>query len=109
VVVHRDAVHDRSVGRATFAALAGDRASLGLYTLLLVVPFLLLPAVSVAAGDPWLLLPALLVPAAVGARRAFASAAPGLPFNAVLFRTFGLEMKYGTLLAAGAVIGRLLH
>jgi len=106
---HRDAVHDRSVGRATFAALAGDRASLGLYTLLLVVPFLLLPAVSVAAGDPWLLLPALLVPAAVGARRAFASAAPGLPFNAVLFRTFGLEMKYGTLLAAGAVIGRLLH
>ena len=106
---HRDVEHDRSVGRATFAAIAGDRASFDLYTLLLAVPFLALPAIAYVARDPWLVLPALLVPAAVGARRAFATAGPGLPFNAVLFRTFGLEMRYGLLLAAGAVLGRVLH
>ena len=106
---HRDVAHDRSVGRATFAAIAGDRASFGLFTLLLVVPFLALPAIALAARDPWLLLPALLLPAAVGVRKSFATAAPGLPFNAVLFQAFGLEMRYALLLATGAVLGRVLH
>ncbi|MEI8255549.1 MAG: 1,4-dihydroxy-2-naphthoate octaprenyltransferase [Deltaproteobacteria bacterium] len=106
---HRDVDHDRSVGRSTFAALAGARASRALYNTLLFVPFLLLPPIAIAARDPWLLLPAVLLPAATGARRAFATAAPGLPFNAVLFRTFGLELRYALLLAAGAIAGRLLR
>jgi 1,4-dihydroxy-2-naphthoate octaprenyltransferase len=106
---HRDITHDQSVGRSTFAAIAGAGASLRLYTLLLAVPFLLLPAVALAAGDLWLLLPAVLVPAALAVRRAFANAAPGMPFNAVLFRTFGLELRYAMLMAAGAVVGRLFH
>jgi 1,4-dihydroxy-2-naphthoate octaprenyltransferase len=106
---HRDMAHDRSVGRATFAALAGAQASLRFYTVLLVIPFLLLPAIALAAGDLWFLAPAALVPASVGVRRAFANAAPGLAFNAVLFRTFGLEMQYSALMAAGAIVGRLLR
>ena len=40
---HRDIAHDRLVGRRTFAASFGARASLRLYGLLLLAPFALLP------------------------------------------------------------------
>ncbi len=106
---HRDAQHDRTVGRRTFAALAGAPASQALYTALLFTPFVLLPAIALMAANPWLGLPAILLPAAVRARREFVRCAPGVAFNAVLFRTFGLELRYALLLSAGAVAGRLLH
>jgi 1,4-dihydroxy-2-naphthoate octaprenyltransferase len=106
---HRDADHDRSVGRRTFVAIAGARASLRLYTTLLLLPFALLPVIAFTARDGWLALPMLLLPTTIRLQSAFAGCPPGLAFNGVLFRTFELELSFAALLAVGAVVGRLLH
>jgi len=37
-------------------------------------------------------------------RRDFAHCAPGTAFNAILFRTFRLELLFAALLAVGALI-----
>jgi 1,4-dihydroxy-2-naphthoate octaprenyltransferase len=104
---HRDIAHDRLVGRRTFAVLAGAAGSQRLYTALLLGPFALLPLMAWMAGNPALLLPALLLPGALALRGAFARCPPGVAFNAVLFRTFRLALAYAALLAAGAVLSRV--
>ena len=67
---HRDIAHDRLVGRRTFAASFGPQASIGLFGLLLIAPFALLPWMALVADGPALLLPLLLLPGgpAVAAR-----------------------------------------
>ncbi len=104
---HRDAVHDAQVGRRTFAVIFGAAASQRLYALLLLGPFALTPLMAWLASAPTLLLPCLLLPAAWELRRDFQRCPPGLAFNAVLFRTFKLELLFAVLLASGAVLGRL--
>jgi 1,4-dihydroxy-2-naphthoate octaprenyltransferase len=101
---HRDIVHDREVGRRTFAVMFGPAASLRLFTALLGAAFVLLPLVAVLAGSVWLLLPALLLPAAWRLRRDLLRCPPGLAFNGLLFRCFALQLAYAALLAAGALI-----
>jgi 1,4-dihydroxy-2-naphthoate octaprenyltransferase len=105
---HRDIAHDRLVGRRTFAVTFGESASRGLYTALLLAPFALLPAMALAAHLPALLLPLLLVPAAWQLRQAFVHCPRGTAFNAVLFRTFRLELWFAALLSVGALLGRVL-
>jgi 1,4-dihydroxy-2-naphthoate octaprenyltransferase len=56
----------------------------------------------------WLLLPLLWLPACVTLVRDFAACPPGLAYNGLLFRTFVMELKFAALLAAGAVLSRLL-
>jgi 1,4-dihydroxy-2-naphthoate octaprenyltransferase len=102
---HRDIAHDRSVGRRTFAVSFGERASQGLFSVLLCAPFALLPLLALAGRTPALLLPLLLAPAAWRLRRAFIHSPPGSAFNDVLFRTFRLEGAYAVLLSAGALLG----
>jgi 1,4-dihydroxy-2-naphthoate octaprenyltransferase len=105
---HRDITHDRLVGRRTFAARFGERASGGLYATLLFGPFALVPAMALLARAPALLLPLLLLPAAWHLRRAFVECPRGTAFNAVLFRTFRLGLLFAALLATGAVFARVL-
>ena len=105
---HRDRAHDRLVGRRTFAVCFGDNASLGLYSVLLLTPFLALPLMALLARSVALLLPLLLLPVAWALRRDFRRCAPGLAFNQILFRTFRLELWFAALLSAGALLGRLL-
>lgn len=100
---HRDIAHDREVGRRTFAVCFGPAASLGLFTALLGLAFVLLPLVALLAGSAWLLLPALLAPAALALRRDFAATPPGPAFNGLLLRCFLLQLAYAVLLAAGAL------
>ena len=102
---HRDIAHDRLVGRRTFAVTFGESGSRGLYTGLLFAPFALLPAMALWARAPALLLPLLLLPTAWRLRRAFRVCPRGTAFNAVLFRTFKLELAFAALLAAGALVG----
>ncbi len=102
---HRDIAHDRLVGRRTFAASFGPQASIGLFGLLLIAPFALLPWMALVADGPALLLPLLLLPAALQLRRDFIACPPGTAFNEVLFRTFRLELWFAALLSAGAVLG----
>jgi 1,4-dihydroxy-2-naphthoate octaprenyltransferase len=104
----RDIEHDRSVGRRTLPALLGRRRTELVYGLALVGPFVLLPLMAVPGGALSMLLPLLLLPSALRLRRDFVHCPPGLPFNGVLFRTFLMELKFAALLAAGAVLARLL-
>ena len=102
---HRDIVHDAEVGRRTFAVVFGAAGSRHLFTVLLALPFALLPAIALASHSPALLLPLLLAPAAWALRRDFLACPGGLAFNAVLFAAFRLELWFAALLAAGALIG----
>ncbi len=101
---HRDIAHDRLVGRRTFAVAFGDAASRGLYTLLLLGPFALLPLMAVLDAAPSLMLPLLLLPAAWQLRRDFLRCPRGLAYNQILFRTFKLELWFAALLSAGALL-----
>jgi 1,4-dihydroxy-2-naphthoate octaprenyltransferase len=105
---HRDIVHDRQVGRSTFAVRFGAAASRRLFAALLLLPFALLPPMAWLASAPGLLLPLLLLPLAWQLRRDFDHCPPGLAFNALLFRCFRLELLFAGLLATGAVAGALL-
>lgn len=104
----RDIAHDRRAGRRTFAVVFGVAASHGLYTALVAMPFLLLLPMAALARSAWLLLPELLLPWAMGLVldfRAAAAADAGPVYNALLRRTFRLELIYAALLCAGAVLG----
>jgi 1,4-dihydroxy-2-naphthoate octaprenyltransferase len=105
---HRDIAHDRLVGRRTFAVTFGEAASRRLYGTLLLVPFALVVVMAWWGRAPALLLPLLLVPAALQLRRDFRHCPPGTAFNQVLFRTFRLELWFAALLSAGALLGRLM-
>ncbi|MCU0774015.1 MAG: 1,4-dihydroxy-2-naphthoate octaprenyltransferase [Ideonella sp.] len=104
---HRDIVHDRQVGRRTFAVTFGERASQRLFTVLLLGPFALLPAIAATMASAWLLLPVVLLPAAGTLRRDFLRCPPGVAFNGLLFRCFLLQLVFAALLAVGAVLARV--
>lgn len=101
---HRDIAHDRQMGRRTFAVVVGEAGSRRLFTALLALPFVLLPAIALAGRSPALLLPLLLAPAAWALRRDFVACPGGLALNAVLFASFRLELWFAALLAAGALL-----
>lgn len=104
---HRDIAHDRQVGRRTFAACFGAGASHAMFAALLFGPFLLLPPMAFLSGTATLLLPALLAPTGWRLRRDFAGCPPGIAYNAILFRTFLLELWFAGLLSAGALLAAL--
>jgi 1,4-dihydroxy-2-naphthoate octaprenyltransferase len=105
---HRDMAHDRLVGRSTFAVCFGERASKGLFSLLIFAPLALVPVMAIAGQTPALLLPLLLLPAALNLRRDFGRCPPGAAFNEILVRTFTLELWFAALLSAGALLGHVL-
>ncbi len=100
---HRDIEHDRSVGRHTFAVLAGAAASRRLYAALLLGPFLLVIVMAVYARAPSLLLPLAVAPLAGRLLRDFRRSQPAVDFNQILFRTFRLELRFALLLSAGVL------
>jgi len=104
---HRDIAHDRSVGRRTFAVVFGATASRAMYGLSVLGAFALLVPMALASS-PALLAPLLLIPAALRLQRDFDVTAPGIAFNAILVRTFKLELGYAALLAIGAVLAHWL-
>jgi 1,4-dihydroxy-2-naphthoate polyprenyltransferase len=105
---HRDIAHDRLVGRCTFAVHFGEAGSRRLFGALLLGPFALLPVMAWQASEWTLLLPMLLLPAAWQLRHAFFTCPRGTAFNAVLFRTFQLELWFAAALAGGALLGRMV-
>ncbi len=105
---HRDIAHDRLVGRRTFAVTFGDAASSGLYAVLLLAPYALVPMMALAARAPMLLLPLLLLPVSLQLRQDFVHCPRGTAFNEMLFRTFRLELWFAALLSAGALLSRML-
>jgi 1,4-dihydroxy-2-naphthoate polyprenyltransferase len=104
---HRDIAHDRLVGRRTFAVSFGEAGSRRLFTTLLFLPFVLLAPMLAWGHSPGLVLPMLLLPAALRLRHDFVSCPRGTAFNEVLFSTFRLELWFAALLSAGALFGRM--
>jgi len=105
---YRDCDHDATTGRQTLVVVLGAAAAVRLYGLLLVAPFALALALVPIAGGPWFALPVLAAPWAWRLWRDLARTPGGPAQNALLFRTVMLEVAFGTLLAAGAVIQRAL-
>jgi len=104
---HRDIVHDRSVGRRTFAVVFGAGASQGMYAISVLGAFALLVPMALRSSA-MLLAPLLLLPVALRLQRDFVGTGPGSAYNAILVRTFKLELGYAALLAAAAVAARWL-
>jgi 1,4-dihydroxy-2-naphthoate octaprenyltransferase len=104
---HRDIAHDRLVGRRTFAVTFGELASQRLFAVLLLAPFALVPVMAWLSGAGTLLLPLVLLPSAHQLQRDFVHCPRGIAFNALLFRTFRLELWFAALLSAGGVLARV--
>jgi len=104
---HRDAEHDRRTGRRTFAAVFGIEASAKLYAVALWAPFAIVALMAVVEARPGLAAPLLLVPVAWRLQRDFLRLPAGPAFNMALFRTVKLELAFGAVLSAGAVLQRL--
>jgi 1,4-dihydroxy-2-naphthoate octaprenyltransferase len=101
---YRDRAHDAGSGRRTLAIVLGARGAPRLYAFLLAAPFLLAVLLAWRYGSPWLALPLLAAPRAVGLARDLPRAAEGTALIGILFRTVMLEVLFGGLLAVGALI-----
>ena len=77
--------------------------------MLLLGPFAALLPMTLLARAPTLVLPLLLLPAAVRMLRDFLSCAPGAAYTDILFRTFRLELYFSVLLSAGVLLMRVLR
>ena len=105
---HRDIDHDRSVGRRTFPVVFGSQTAKHMYTASLYGAFALVLPMAWLESALTLLAPLLLLPTALRLNRDFLACPPGLAYNAILVRTFKLELGYAALISAGAVAARLL-
>jgi 1,4-dihydroxy-2-naphthoate octaprenyltransferase len=101
---HRDRAHDALVGRQTFAVVWGEKASYRLFGLLMLMPTVCQIAAAVESGAPGLLLPCVLAPWCWRLYRDFVVCAPGLAFNAILFRSFQMALWFAGLLSVGALL-----
>lgn len=105
---HRDIDHDRSVGRRTFPVVFGARAAKGMYAASVFGAFALVLPIAWLVGSATLLLPLLLLPAALKLNRDFIECPPGVAYNGILVRTFKLELGYAALISVGAVTAQLV-
>jgi 1,4-dihydroxy-2-naphthoate octaprenyltransferase len=103
---YRDRAHDEATGRRTLPVLIGATASLRLYWLLLLVPFALALVLAASLASGWLVLPLVALPWALRLARRLARTPDGPAQNALLFGTVKLEVAFGMLLSAGALLHR---
>jgi len=105
---YRDAAHDATTGRRTFPVVFGAAAARALVATLLFAPFALVVAMAVVAHSSMYAIALIALPRAWGVWRDFVTTPPGHALTAVLFRTVKLEALFGTLLAAGALLVRVV-
>jgi len=96
----RDIDSDRGAGKRTLAVRLGPRFSRTQYSVLLLAPF----AVAPALGGTFMWLPLLLLPRALGLVRRMWSETPGPAFNPLLADTVQLQVGFGALLCLAAVL-----
>jgi 1,4-dihydroxy-2-naphthoate octaprenyltransferase len=105
---YRDREHDAATGRQTLTVVLSAPAARALYGLLLLAPFALALALARTTGSLAYALPVAALPWALRLWRALAHTPAGPAQNALLFRTVMLEVAFGALLAAGALLARWL-
>lgn len=101
---HRDAPHDETVGRRTFAVLHGPRASRLLFAALLLVPFGLLPPIAHLLASPWPMAAFAVAPLTHRLHRKFARARSGADYTETLVQAFKLGLLFNVLLALGIAL-----
>lgn len=100
----RDREHDGRTGRRTLAVVLPAAAATRLYAALAMLPFALAGALAWIAGSASLALPLLAAPWGWRLARALPRTPPGPPQSAFLFRTVLLEVAFGLLLSAAALL-----
>ena len=101
---HRDAEADARVGRRTLAIAAGPHATSWIYAALMLLPFVLLPAIAqtLSRGHVW---PALIpLPLAAVVIYRFAHQPRGPGFNRILAQTVQIQALFSALLSLGLVL-----
>ncbi|MBK6570141.1 MAG: 1,4-dihydroxy-2-naphthoate octaprenyltransferase [Burkholderiales bacterium] len=106
---HRDIAHDHLAGRRTFAVTWGQTASWRLYRILLSATWVMPVLMALALRQPWMLLPLVLLPRTLALQKVFTPTATGAACNAILIRTFWLEMWFSILLSTAAMLARVSH
>ncbi len=101
---YRDLDNDRSVGRSTFAVAFGRRASCIEYALLMLLPFVALPALA-TLSSVWGWLPFAVLPWALLLVRRFWSDEPGPRFNVLLASTAKFQLALSALVGAAVTAG----
>ena len=102
----RDMATDRAAGKITLAVRLGERRAKALYTTLMALSFLPVPALLASRHSLWLLLPALAVPASVRVTRALWQSS-GKALNPVLGGTARQLSLQGGLTALALVLSTL--
>lgn len=100
----RDLIPDRAAGRVTLAALLGDRPARDTHAVLMIAPFVFLPALAALLPNSlgvWLALVALPASLAVVKRM---RSAHGHAFNEVLAATARAQFLFGLFLASGFLL-----
>jgi 1,4-dihydroxy-2-naphthoate octaprenyltransferase len=103
---YRDRAYDVTTGRRTLAVVIGAAASVRLYATLELAPFALAALLAWVTGSAWLALPLLALPWALRLVRDFTRVSDGPQQNALLVRAVMLEVGFGMLLCAGALLNR---
>jgi 1,4-dihydroxy-2-naphthoate octaprenyltransferase len=102
----RDLDSDRKIGKKTLAVRRGRDFSCAEYATLLLLPFLLLPALWLNANSgPWLLVPLALLPRAIVLARLVRREPAGPGLNRILAATARLGITFAVLLSIGAGMG----
>ena len=101
---YRDRAYDVTTGRRTLAVVIGAAASVRLYATLELAPFALAALLAWVTGSAWLALPLLALPRALRLVRDFTKVSDGPQQNALLVRSVMLEVGFGILLCAGALL-----
>jgi 1,4-dihydroxy-2-naphthoate octaprenyltransferase len=105
----RDCVHDAEVGRRTLVVTLGKATAERAYQAAVLLPYALTAVLALSDARLLGLLAVLLtLPAALALARDLPRTAPGLPYNAILFRTFKLELLFGACFTIGALVPGLL-
>ena len=104
---YRDTAHDATTGRRTFPVVLGMAASRALIAVLIFAPFALAAAMAAEARAPHYAIALVALPRAWRLWKDFVSTPPGHALTPVLFRTVMLEVLFGALLAAAAVLARV--